>query len=113
MMTNERTDQGLAVTTVSEPSLRWMVKSLGLKEVRIEQGEDRQYRLRVALKPRGEVFGILTARRHERAWRSLDRLTRHIKECFGSVSSISLEMYPADRPDQCAAAPHQPTARIG
>lgn len=83
---------------ITESGLALLLESQAVKQMHIVQNEEGKYRVIVKLHNQEEELEPVTFRKKTRYWASLDRLTKHIREKYGShIPNINLSLYLGDQ----------------
>ncbi len=81
------------MSAITESELVDYVKAGVVKELVITQGQNEKFTLTVQLTWKPGDFKVFTWRKEIREWANLDRLCRHIRENYGAIPKISLELF--------------------
>lgn len=79
--------------SISESQLVFVVRSDALRQLRITQNELGNFLVAVQLNNQDGWHELVTFRKKPREWASLDRLAKHIREKYGAIPTITLNLF--------------------
>lgn len=82
------------MNAIHESELEDAGRNKAIKRLRIAQQRTGKFGIVVNLTWKEGDFTLVTQRKNVREWASLDRLSTHIQENYGTVPSISLTLLP-------------------